>query len=142
LRYDSAGLLEAFVGGREFTVAVLDRAPLPLVEVCSRTPIFSFAEKYDSSAPHFRFDSELPPAEERSIVDAAVAAACALEADGLVRVDLRLDAHGRPWVLELNATPGMTETSLAPAAARRAGLDLPELCDRLLGRCLERRNRA
>jgi D-alanine-D-alanine ligase len=142
LRFDSVAILEAFIDGREFTVAVLDGEPLPLVEVCSRTPIFSFAEKYDSSAPHYRFDTGLPAADQQAIVDAAVAAAKALKADGLVRVDLRVDAQGQPWVLELNSTPGMTETSLAPAAARRAGLEMPELCELLLNRCLERRNSA
>ena len=139
LRYGSVGILESFIDGREFTVAVLGREPLPIVEVCSRTPIFSYAEKYDSSAPHYRFDSALPADQERVLVSAAVAAATALETDSLVRVDLRLDGRGQPWVLELNATPGMTDTSLAPAAARRAGLEMPELCDLLLGRCLERR---
>jgi D-alanine-D-alanine ligase len=139
LRYDAVGLLETFVPGREFTLAVLGREPLPLMEVCCRGPIFSYAEKYDSNAPHYRFDTGLPPAQQRSIEEAAVDAARALETEGLVRVDLRLDEAGRPWVLELNATPGMTESSLAPAAARRAGLEMPELCDILLGECLQRR---
>ena len=142
LRYDTVGILEAFVEGREFTVAVLDREPLPLVEVCSREPIFSFAEKYDSSAPHYRFDIELPAAQQQAIVDAAVAAAGAIDTSGLVRVDLRLDTLGQPWVLELNSIPGMTEASLAPAAARRAGLEMPDLCSLLLDRCLQRKNRA
>jgi D-alanine-D-alanine ligase len=141
LRFDAVGLLEVFVAGREFTVAVLDRQPLPLVEICSRAPIFSYAEKYDAGAPHFRFDTGLPQRDERTIVDAAVAAVDALDAEGLVRVDVRLDDAGQPWVLELNATPGMTDTSLAPAAAQRAGLDLPGLCQILLEHCLQRRNR-
>jgi D-alanine-D-alanine ligase len=141
LRYDSVGILEAFIEGREFTVAVLDREPLPLVEVCSREPVFSFAEKYDSSAPHYRFEFELPARQQQAIVDAAVAAAAAIDTSGLVRIDLRLDTLGQPWVLELNSIPGMTETSLAPAAARRAGLEMPALCSLLLDRCLKRKNR-
>ena len=114
---------------------------MPLIEICSRTPIFSYAEKYDATAPHYRFTSGLEPGVERAIVSAAVAAADALAADGLVRVDVRLDAANRPWVLELNATPGLTETSLAPAAARHAGLEMPDVCTALLRRGLQRRNR-
>ncbi len=142
LQCDAAGLLEAFVPGREFTLALVDRRPLPLVEVCSREEIFSYAEKYDAAAPHYRFDSNLPAEVEHAIVAAAVAAAEALAADGLVRVDLRLDRRDRPWVLELNATPGMTETSLAPAAARQAGIEIEQLCDSLLQSCLQRRTDA
>ena len=53
----------------------------------------------------------------------------ALDTRGLVRVDLRLDDAGRPWVLELNAIPGLTPASLAPMAARHAGWEMPQLCE-------------
>jgi D-alanine-D-alanine ligase len=138
LELDTSGLLEAFIPGREFTVAVLGRDPLPLIEVYCAEPVFSYAVKYDSQVPHYRFDTGLPPAEERALVDAAVGAAVALETTGLVRVDLRADAAGHPWVLELNATPGMTPASLAPAAARQAGIEMPDLCRILIEECLKR----
>ena len=66
-------------------------------------------------------------------------AACrAIGTAGLVRVDLMLDEPGRPWVLEVNTVPGMTDHSLAPKAAARGGLSLGALCDRLLASALKR----
>ncbi len=49
-----------------------------------------------------------------------------------------IDAAGRPWIVDVNVSPGMTDTSLLPMAARAAGIDLPELCDRLVHLALQR----
>jgi len=57
---------------------------------------------------------------------------CALGARGLGRVDIRLTPEGHPYVLELNAIPGFTETSLLPKAARAVGLEFPALCEKIL----------
>jgi D-alanine-D-alanine ligase len=142
LQYDGRGLLERYIAGREFTVAIVGRRPLPLLEIVQPELIFSYFEKYTGPAPHCSFETGLPRDQERAILDVALGAAAALETDSLVRVDLRLDAGGQPWVLELNAIPGMTEVSLAPAAARRAGFDMPGLCDLLLRQCLAKGTRA
>jgi D-alanine-D-alanine ligase len=72
----------------------------------------------------------------RAAADVALAAAAAVGTRGLVRVDVIVDRTGRPWVLELNTVPGMTRRSLAPRAAALAGIDMPELCHRLLSECL------
>jgi D-alanine-D-alanine ligase len=129
-------LAERLVAGREFTVAVLDDVPLPTIEIVSPERVFSYDAKYHSSLTEYQFDFQLPLVEREAIRDAAVAAARALGTAGLVRVDLML-AHDRSvWVLEVNAIPGMTVRSLAPLAAARAGIDMPELCEMLVRRCL------
>jgi D-alanine-D-alanine ligase len=137
LRYGDRGLIEPFVAGREFTVAIVGRQVLPLVEVLASGPLFSYEAKYAAGAPHFRIVDDLPEDQASAIGSAALAAAAALDTTGLVRVDLRLDTVGRPWVLELNAIPGLTPASLAPLAARHAGWEMPQFCERLLMECLD-----
>ena len=136
LAFDSRGLAEPRVVGREFTVAVLDRRPLPLLEIVGLEGIFSFDCKYHSRAIEHRFEHGLAQGTARRLEKAAVAAAEALHTSGLVRVDFMLDEAGEPWVLEVNTSPGMTERSLAPEAAARAGLELASLCDQLIRSCL------
>jgi D-alanine-D-alanine ligase len=134
--FGGACLAERLVRGREFTVALLDDVPLPTIEIVTPERVFSYDAKYHSSLTEYRFDFQLPPAQRTSVRDSAVAAARALGTAGLVRVDLIVDASGCAWVLEVNAIPGMTVRSLAPLAAARAGIDMPELCEMLVRRCL------
>ena len=122
---------------REFTVAIVGREVLPVVEILAGEPLFSYAAKYTPGTPHCRVADDLPDGQAEAIRGAASAAALALGTRGLVRVDLRLDAAGRPWVLELNAIPGMTPTSLVPLAARHAGWEMPQFCERLVMDCLQ-----
>ncbi len=79
---------------------------------------------------------ELPRVTRERIQRAAVGAAAAVGTQGLARVDLMLDGDGDAWVLEVNTIPGMTVRSLAPLAAARAGIDMPELCELFVRRCL------
>jgi D-alanine-D-alanine ligase len=137
-RYGADILAELHVSGREFTVAVLDRRPLPLLEIITPEPLFDYDAKYHSGDTIHQFDPLLPPAKAAQLQHMAVAAAATLETRGLVRVDLLLDAAGCPWVLEVNTVPGMTRTSLAPKAAAQAGLDMTALCDWMLADALER----
>ena len=129
-RFDPFILAEMYLAGREFTVAVLDRRALPLLEIVTSDPLFSYQAKYHTSSnAELRFDTGLSPEKIAQLQQTAVAAAASLETSGLVRVDLLLDAAGWPWVLEVNTVPGLTSTSLAPRAAAAGGLDLPALCD-------------
>jgi len=131
-RFDRFGLAEQFIAGREFTVAVLDRQALPVLEIVSAQGLFTYESKYQSQQTEYRFDCDLPPGLDVYMQDTAVAAAASLGTTGLVRVDLMLDTTGQPWVLEVNTVPGMTERSLAPKAAARAGIDMTTLCDQLV----------
>jgi len=131
-RYDPRLIAERFIAGREFTVAVLGREPMPLLEIAGFSGIFDYRSKYTSTSIEYHFQTGLPPIKVEELQQTAVRAAAALGTAGLVRVDLMLDEHLRPWVLEVNTLPGMTGHSLAPLAAARAGMDLPALCDRLL----------
>ncbi len=131
-------IIERFVRGREFTVALLDRRPLPLLEIVAAAPVFDFDAKYSSAETQYRFETGLPHAVETLLLETAVAAAAALGTRGLVRVDLMFDEQKQPWVLEVNTVPGLTARSLAPQAAERAGITMPALCTWMLHDCLTR----
>lgn len=135
-RFGGSVLAETLVIGREFTVAMLDDRPLPLIEIVSPEPVFSYDAKYNSSLTEYKFDFALDDASRGAIEQAAIGAVRALGATGLTRVDVMLDRQAFPWVLEVNTIPGMTARSLAPLAAARAGLEMPSLCDHLVKRCL------
>lgn len=127
---DEFVLLERYVAGRELTVALLGREVLPVVEIAAPGGWFDYDAKYRSPRTIVCCPADLPADREKSVRDVALAAAECLDTRGLVRVDVRLDHRGQPWVLEVNTVPGMTDHSLAPRAAAAAGIDLPALCDR------------
>jgi D-alanine-D-alanine ligase len=135
---DPFAIAERLIQGREFTVSLLGRKPLPLLEIIAADEIFSFEAKYSSPRTQYRFDTGLPADVAASLSRTAVAAAAALGATGLARVDLMLDEAGRPWVLEVNTVPGLTGRSLAPLAAAHAGIDMAALCTWMVRDCLTR----
>jgi D-alanine-D-alanine ligase len=134
-RYGAFGLLERAVLGAEWTVGLLDDEPLPPIRIESPRTVFDFAAKYVDEATGYRFDADA--AGTAAVVEAARGACAAIGTRGLARVDLRVDAAGQPWVLEVNTIPGTTGHSLVPKAAEHAGLSLGELCERAIERALE-----
>jgi D-alanine-D-alanine ligase len=134
--YDTFGMLESAIAGSEWTVGFLDDLALPLIQIETGRTFFDFAAKYSDETTSYHFEFALPANVIRSIEQAARNACEALGTRGLTRVDLRLDRHNRPWVLEVNTIPGLTSHSLVPKAAARMGIDLSELCERTLVSCL------
>ena len=122
-------MVEAFIEGREMTVAVVDGTPLPVIEICAKGGWYGYDEKYNSNETRYPFpDDPFLPLVQQIAVDAYRACGCR----GVTRVDFRIDAKNRPFVLELNTLPGMTGHSLVPKAAQQAGIPFPELCDRMI----------
>ena len=122
-------MVETFIDGREMTVAVIDGAPLPVIEICAKGGWYGYDEKYNSNETRYPFpDDPFLPLVQQIAVDAYRACGCR----GVTRVDFRIDAKNRPFVLELNTLPGMTGHSLVPKAAQQAGIPFPELCDRMI----------
>jgi len=127
--YDGKVLLERFVSGRELAVSVLDGEPLPAVEVIPRDgDLYDFEARYEIGRTDFVCPADVPS----SVSEVAVAAYETLGCAGFARVDLILGDDG-PQVLEVNAVPGLTETSLLPQAADAAGLGFDELIGRIVG---------
>jgi D-alanine-D-alanine ligase len=140
--FDSELIAETWIDGREFTIALLGRDVLPMIEIVAPQQVFSYEAKYASAKTQYRFDSELPPGVARKMYETAIAAAESLGTAGLVRVDFMLDRQNNPWVLELNTIPGMTARSLAPRAAAAAGFDMPTLVDWMIRDAMRRHSHA
>lgn len=139
--FDDFLLLERRIIGRELTVSLIDRRPLPIIEILTpHGTFFDYQAKYQSPATRYICDPQLEPSVRDRIVAAAVSAAESLGTRGVARVDLMLDQRDQVWVLELNAVPGMTSHSLVPMAAAHAGMNLPSLCDRLVRACMPTRS--
>jgi D-alanine-D-alanine ligase len=136
--FDSELIAETWIDGREFTIGLLGRDVLPMIEIVAPQRVFSYEAKYASAKTQYRFDSELSPGVARKMYETAIAAAEALGTAGLVRVDFMLDRQDNPWVLELNTIPGMTARSLAPRAAAASGFDMPTLVDWMVRDALRR----
>ena len=130
--YDSRVLLERFVDGRELAVSVLGNEPLPIVEAIPNSgDSYDFEARYEIGRTSFVCPAELDNEEAAVVTEIALAAYEALGCSGFSRVDLILGAGG-PQVLEVNAIPGLTDTSLLPQAAEAAGMTFEQLVERIL----------
>jgi D-alanine-D-alanine ligase len=134
---DAFGILESCIVGEEWTVGLVDEDVLPLIQIETNRAFFDYQAKYKDDQTVYRFDFEATPEVIDKITRSALDACVALETKGLVRVDVMLDKFQRPWVLEVNTVPGMTDHSLVPKAAERAGMTLGDLCEHTLRTCLE-----
>lgn len=128
-------LVENLVTGAELTVGVLGTEALPIIMIRPKQGFYDYKNKYPWSNPagaaeHF---CPAPISQELTarIQALALAAHRALELEVYSRVDVLLTAGGEPYVLELNTIPGMTESSLLPEAARAAGIEMPQLLERI-----------
>jgi len=129
-------MLEKFIEGREVTAAVLDGEVLPLVSMTTPNLFYDYEAKYLSDTTRYECPCELPEQTEAEIQEAALKAFKVLAATGSVRVDFILDADEKPYFMELNTAPGMTDHSLVPIAAEAAGISFDVLCERILAETL------
>jgi D-alanine-D-alanine ligase len=127
LRYDDEVMIERFVPGREFTVAILAGEALPVGEIIAPGEVFDYQSKYQVGGAREVFPADIPAAEAAILQRHALAAHHALKLGAYSRVDFRRDAAGAFWCLEANSLPGLTATSLLPQAAKAAGMDFPAL---------------
>lgn len=135
-RYDEVVLAEQFITGRELTVAVLGKGAsaraLPLIEIVAPGGNYDYQNKYFSDDTQYLCPAPLAPELARHIADLCVRAYRALGCEGWGRADVILDAQDRPWLIEMNTSPGMTGHSLVPMAAKAVGMSYPELCMHIL----------
>jgi D-alanine-D-alanine ligase len=130
--YDDRVLLERFVEGRELAVSVVGAEALPVVEaIPAGGDRYDFEARYEIGRTRFECPASLSDGERSAVVEAALGAYRALGCSGFSRVDLILGDDG-PQVLEVNAIPGLTDTSLLPQAAEAAGLSFEQLVGRIL----------
>ena len=140
--YDDRVLLERYVKGRELAVSVLGGEALPIVEaIPTGDDRYDFEARYEIGRTTFVCPAELDDGSSQAVTAVALRAYEALGCSGFSRVDLMLGAGG-PQVLEVNAIPGLTDTSLLPQAAEAAGIDFDSLVARMLELAFARAARA
>lgn len=130
-RYDTEVMAEQFIPGREVTVGILGDVPLPVGEIIPKHELFDYECKYTPGMSEEIFPARLDTAVARQLQELALTAHRALKLGGYSRIDFRLSPEGDIFCLEANTLPGMTRTSLLPQAARAAGIEFPELCERI-----------
>jgi len=123
---------EAWVTGKEYTVAVLDDEPLPLIRLETPRAFYDFDAKYRADTTRYHCPCGLGGEEEAALQALARKACRCVGVEGWGRVDLLVDAENRPWLIEVNTVPGMTDHSLVPMAAKAAGIAFDELVWRIL----------
>jgi D-alanine-D-alanine ligase len=123
-------LVEEFIPGREFTVAVVGGEAWPPVEIVAKGGWYGYEEKYVSDDTRYPFleDGELSEKLKKTAVEAYNALKCR----SVTRVDFRVSPIGRVYVLELNTSPGLTSHSLVPKSGMKTGLTFAEVCDKIL----------
>ncbi|WP_097088922.1 MULTISPECIES: D-alanine--D-alanine ligase [unclassified Pseudomonas] len=125
--YDSNVLVEQWIDGPEYTVAILRDQPLPAIALGTSHAFYDYDAKYLASDTQYRVPCGLSPEREQALAELCLQACKALGIAGWARVDVMQDANGEFWLLEVNTSPGMTDHSLVPMAARAAGLDFQQL---------------
>ena len=134
-RYDRRVMVQRFAAGTEITVGVLatpELQVLPTLEIVSDNPVYDYDAKYTAGKSHHIIPARIPEAARAAASEAAGRAFTLLGCSGMGRVDIIVDADGTPWLLEVNTVPGLTELSLLPDAARAAGIEFGDMCQRLV----------
>ncbi len=136
-RYDTAVLAERYIHGAEYTASLLDEQELPLVRLETPRTFYDYEAKYHADTTCYHCPCGLAAVDEQGLQNLVRRAFDSVYAQGWGRVDFMLDAHGAPWLLEVNTVPGMTDHSLVPMAARAAGIDFEALVLRILDTSLK-----
>lgn len=130
--FDGDVLLEAWIDGPEYTVAILGDEALPAIHMETPREFYDYEAKYQSTSTQYHCPCGLSAEEEAHIQALSLKAFKATGANGWGRVDLMQDSHGKWQLLEVNTVPGMTQTSLVPKAAKVKGLSFSELVERIV----------
>ena len=131
-KYRDIALAEQFIDGPEYTASILGDEALPLIRIEAPQGNYDYQNKYFTHDTQYHCPCGLEAPEENRLRALALQAFRLLGCSGWGRVDLMLDAQRRPWLLEANTSPGMTDHSLVPMAARARGIPFDELVIRIL----------
>ena len=121
-------LAERFIGGGEYTCAVLNGQALPSIHIIPATEFYDYEAKYNRDDTVYQCPSDLNEADEALMRSLSVRAFAAIGGQGWGRVDFLKDTDGKLYLLEVNTLPGMTGHSLVPKAAAQSGLSFADLC--------------
>jgi len=130
--FDKEILVEEWIQGAEYTVAILADSALPVIRIETTNQFYDYEAKYQRDDTRYLCPCGLSPDKEQELKTLALSAFYAVSACGWGRVDIMCDQSGQPYVIEVNTVPGMTDHSLVPKAAEAMGVEFPDLVMRIL----------
>ena len=144
-RADPLVIAEKFVGGGEYTVGIIadgeaDFTALPIIRIVPKNEFYDYEAKYLRNDTEYLCPCGLSAQKEAQIQQEALQAFRVIGCKGWGRVDFLMDEAGHHYFLEVNTSPGMTDHSLVPMAAKAAGLDFDTLVMRIIALTLEQKN--
>ena len=131
-QYNDEALIEHWIEGDEYTVAILGNQALPSIKIISDHDFYDYDSKYFSNKTEYLCPSDLSEQQEKNIRTIAMKAFNLTGASDWARVDFILDKNKNPYLLEINTVPGMTSHSLVPMAAKAAGMNFEKLVLKIL----------
>jgi D-alanine-D-alanine ligase len=131
-KFRDTALAEQFIDGPEYTATVLGDEALPLIRIEAPQGNYDYQNKYFTHDTKYHCPCGLPAKKEAELKALTLRAFRAVGCSGWGRIDIMLDAAEKPWLLEVNTVPGMTDHSLVPMAARATGMSYEDLCVRIL----------
>jgi D-alanine-D-alanine ligase len=132
VNYDPVVIAEKFIDGPELTVAILGEEVLPAIRIETPREFYDYEAKYMANDTRYLIPCGVAAKKEKDLQALCLKAFRSLGCRGWGRVDLMLDRRGRPFLLEVNTAPGMTDHSLVPMAARAVGISYEDLCVKIL----------
>jgi D-alanine-D-alanine ligase len=132
VNYDPVVIAEKSIDGPELTVAIVGERVLPIIRIETPREFYDYEAKYIANDTRYLIPCGISEKKEKELQALCLKAFRALGCHGWGRVDLMLDGRGRPFLLEVNTAPGMTDHSLVPMAARAVGLSYEDLCVKIL----------
>ncbi len=132
VKYDSLVIAESFIGGGEYTAAILGEQALPVIKIEPANEFYDYEAKYLRDDTRYLCPSGLSDEQETEMQRLAKQAFVLIGGQGWGRVDFLMSESGKPYVLEVNTSPGMTDHSLVPMAARQAGVGFEQLVVKIL----------
>jgi len=135
-QHDDLVIAEQYIEGPEFTVTILGDEALPAIQLVTTHDFYDFDAKYKANDTQYLLPSGLPDYAEGELQKMALKAFKIVGCQGWGRVDAMQDNEGAFWLLEVNTTPGMTDHSLVPMAAKAGGLSFPALVVKILQQTL------
>lgn len=130
--YDDEVIIEQYIEGREFSVGVMDKKALPVIEIAPKTGFYDYKNKYQAGSTVETCPADLSPEKTLEMQGIAEQVFLALRLKSYARMDFMMDQAGEIYCLEANTLPGMTPTSLLPQEAEAVGINFEELCERIL----------